>query len=327
MFNEKTITRFLHTRASALVMMIVAFILGGIAFAEGDVAQIGGPLGIGLRPIREWTGSPESSLLASLSCNIAMGVLLLYISRVFNVMRSMTSLGVGLFFVMQTSLPSVMDRFYGGDLAGVLLLMCVVLLFGTYGESSSQRSVYFIFFLLTLAAFTDLSFAVFLPVFLLGTMQMRIFSMRTFLAAGMGVITPPWILFGFGIIRPEELHFPGYSMAWEMFSNPAVVQALVVTGFTLLVGLGFLVPNLLKIISYNSKFRAYNGFLTLLMIATGVFTLLNFNNFPFYIPILNCLTAYQIAHFFTYRRSMRSYIPIILLCVVYLSFYAWAIGK
>lgn len=327
MFDEKAITRFFHSRACAPVMMVVALILGWIAFAEGDVAQIGGPLGIGLRPAREWTGSPVSSLFASLTCTIAMGVLMLYISRVFNVMRSMTTLGVGLFFIMQSSLPSVMDRFYGGDLAGVMLLMCVVLLFGTFGEAASQRSVYLIFFLLTLATFTDLSFAVYLPVFLLGTIQMRIFSLRSFLAAGMGVLTPPWILIGFGIIHPSELHFPGFNMAWEMFKNPAVVQALVVSGFTLLTGLGFLVPNLLKIIRYNSKIRAYNGFLTLLMIATGVFILLNFNNFPFYIPILNCLTAYQIAHFFTYERTLRSYIPILLICASYLSFFVWALAK
>lgn len=307
-------------------MMLAAFILGWIAYADGEVAQIGGPLGIGLRPAREWTGTPASSLFASFACNIAMGVLMLYISRVFNIMRSMTTLGIGLFFIMQTSLPSVMDRFYGGDLAGVLLLMCTVLLFGTFNDSSSQRSIYLIFFLLTLAAFTDLSFTVYLPIFLLGTMQMRIFSLRTFLAAGMGVLTPPWILIGFGILHPEELHFPGFQMAWNMFQNPDVVQALVVTGFTLLTGLGFLAPNLLKILSYNSKIRAYNGFLTLMMIATGIFIVLNFNNFPFYIPILNCLTAYQIAHFFTYRRSMRSYIPILLIVAIYLGFYAWAIA-
>lgn len=306
-------------------MMVAAFILGWVAFAGGDVAQIGGPLGIGLRPAREWTGSHLSSLFASFACSIAMGVLMLYISRVFNVLRSITSLGVGLFFVMQTALPSVMDRFYGGDVAGVLLLMCTVLLFGTFNDPDSQRSVYLIFFLITLAAFTDLSFAVYLPVFLLGTIQMRIFSFRTFLAAGMGVLTPPWILFGFGIVHLDELHLPAFTMAWEMLRNPDVVQALVVTGFTLLSGLGFMAVNLLKILSYNSKIRAYNGFLTLLLIATGIFILLNFNNFPFYIPVLNCLTAYQISHFFTYRRNRRSYIPILLLATVYLAFYAWSI--
>lgn len=325
MFNEQDITRFLHSRAGALVMMIAAIILGCVAYAEGDVAQIGDPLSIGILTPRQWFTTPVASMVVSLICSVAMGVMMLYISRVFNVLRSMTTLGVGLFFIMQTSLPSVMDRFYGGDVAGVLLMLCVILLFGTYSDPYSPRSIYLIFFLLTLAAFTDLSFVLFLPVFMLGTIQMRIFSLRTFLAAGMGVLTPPWILFGLGIISPGELHLPSIVMAWDMFNNPDVVQALVVTGFTLLTGIGFIAPNLLKILSYNSKIRAYNGFLTLLLIATGVFILINFNNFPFYIPILNCLTAYQIAHFFTYRRSLRSYIPILLLCAVYLAFYAWAI--
>lgn len=323
--NERDITAFLHTRAAAMLMLAIAFVLAWIAFMQGDVIPIGGPLGIGLTPAREWTGTPLSSMAASMACTISMGVLIIYVNRAFNVLRSLTSLVAGMFFVMQTALPSVLDRFYGGDLMGVLMLLCIVLLFGAYGDGSSQRSIFLIFFLIALAGFTDLSYLLYLPVFMIGCVQMRIFDFRTFLAAGMGVVTPPWILFGFGLVDPQELHWPEIVMAWSMFKTPEVIQALAVTGFTLICAVGFTVANLLKILSYNSRIRAYNGFLTLMLGATGLFAILNFNNFAFYIPLLNCLTAYQIAHFFTYRRNRRSYIPILLLVVCYLAFYLWGI--
>ena len=82
--------------------------------------------------------------------------------------------------------------------------------------------------------------------------------------------------------------------------------------------------NLLKILSYNSQVRAYNGFLTTAWIFTAIFTVVNFNDFAFYLPVLFMLTAYQVAHFFTYRRSMRSYLPILMLIAVYAGFCVWS---
>ena len=68
-----------------------------------------------------------------------------------------------------------------------------------------------------------------------------------------------------------------------------------------------------------------NGFLTMALIATATYTVFDFGSFRFYLPLLNCLTAYQAAHFFTYRRSRRSYIPILIIVLVYCGFYAWSL--
>jgi len=309
-----------------MLLLTVACVLAWIAYLQvGDLSPIGTPLGIGLPPARDWPGSPLSSLISSVACTVTMGALIIYVNRAFNVLRSLTSLVAGMFFIMQTALPSVMCAFYGGDVMGVLLLLCIILLFSSYSDDSCQRRIFLIFFLITLAGFSDLSYLLYLPVFLLGCVQMRILNLRTFLAAGMGVLTPPWILFGFRLVTPENLHWPQLTAAWQMFQTPEILRGVTVTSFTLVCGIGFTVANLLKILSYNSRIRAYNGFLTLLMGATGVFALLNFNNFAFYIPLLNCLTAYQIAHFFTYRRSRRSYIPILLTVMAYIGFYIWGV--
>jgi hypothetical protein len=306
-------------------MLLTACVLTWIAYARGEVISLGETVGIGLPAPREWISSPLCSLLVSIGCTTMVGFLLLSINRTFNVMRSITSMMAGLFFVMQVALPSVMGRFYGGDISGVLITLCIALLFSSYADSGSQRNIYLIFMLITLAGVTDLSYLLYLPVFLLGCVQMRIFDLRTLLAAILGVITPPWILLGFGLISPTALHWPDLTLNINAFPTQETIQAAITAGFTLILGVSFTIANLLKILSYNSRIRAFNGFLTLLLIATGIFAILNFANFTFYIPLLNCLTAYQIAHFFSYRRFRRSYIPILLIVIVYLAFYCWAL--
>lgn len=302
-------------------MLIIAALMAGLAYVGGRVEPLGGPIGIGLLPPQEWIASPLGSLIVSWICTVGMGVLILYVNRQFNVLRSLTSLVALMFFVMQMALPSVVDRFYGGDIMGVLSLVNIVLLFSSYADPGCQRRIFLLFLLQTLAAFTDLSYLLYLPVYILGMLQMRIFNLRTLLAAGLGILCPAWVLFGLGILRPDMLRMPEFRMMWQMFGDPTVIHALVVTGFTIVLGILFTSANLLKILSYNSRVRAFNGFLTLMLGATSLFAVLNFNNFAFYIPILNCLTAYQIAHFFTYRRSRRSYIPILLLVAAYFLFY------
>ena len=63
----------------------------------------------------------------------------------------------------------------------------------------------------------------------------------------------------------------------ESFDTEEMVKALVDTGFTLVAGMAFMMLNLLKILSYNSRTRAFNGFINVLWIATALFTVLNFN--------------------------------------------------
>ena len=191
-------------------------------------------------------------------------------------------------------------------------------------RASGQQRIYLIFFLITACGFSQISFLLYLPVFLLGCVQMRVLNLRTILAALLGIITPPWILFGFGIVTPDQLHWPRMVMAWNLFGTDEMIKALVTTGFTLVLGMTFMMLNLLKILSYNSRTRAFNGFFNILWIATALCTVVNFNDFAFYLPLLFALTGYQAAHFFTYRRNRRSYIPVLLLIAVYILFCIWS---
>ncbi len=160
---------------------------------------------------------------------------------------------------------------------------------------------------------------------ILGYIQMRVFSLRTLLAALMGTVTPLWILLGFGIVTVEELQLPAFSFDFRQFLEPEMAETGVSVLFTIFTGFFFAAANLLKILSYNSRTRAYNGFITIMLIFTAFFAGVNVGNILFYLPLLNLLTAYQIGHFFTYRRHQRSYIAIFGLMACYIGLYFWAI--
>lgn len=323
--SERDITALLHSRWGAGLLMALAIAGAIVAYTRQAVVPIWFDLGLGLTAPGRWIPQGWPSLAAGLAANVGIGLLTLTINRAFNVLRSLTTLVAGLFFVMQLGLPSLLCQFYSGTLLALLVLVCTALLFSAYGSGAGQRRVFLAFCLTTLAAFTNVSFALYLPVLLVGCAQMRIFNGRTLVAALLGVLTPPWLLIGFGIVRVEEIDMPRWLLAWSQWGDPHLARSLIVTGFTLFIGAFFITTNLMKILSYNSRVRAYNGFLTMTLIATALYTLFDFGSFRFYLPLLNCLTAYQAAHFFTYRRARRSYIPILILILTYCGFYAWSL--
>ncbi len=323
--SERDITLLLHSRWGAVLLLALAVAGAIAAYLQQAVVPIWFDLSLGLTAPGKWIPQGLPSLVAGLAANLAIGVLTLAINRAFNVLRSLTTLVAGLFFVMQLGLPSLLCQFYSGTLLALVFLTCTALLFSTYGSRYGQRSVFLAFFLAALAAFTNISFALYLPVLLIGCAQMRVFNGRSLIAAALGIITPAWLLVGFGVVNVENLAMPRWLMAWDRWGDPHMLRALIVTAFTLFLGAAFVVINILKILSYNSRVRAFNGFLTMALIFTAIYTVFDFGSFRFYLPLLNCLTAYQAAHFFTYRRSRRGYIPILILVLIYCGFFAWSL--
>lgn len=106
--------------------------------------------------------------------------------------------------------------------------------------------------------------------------------------------------------------------AYENWPLLAAVALALIAGFFL----GSF--NLLKIIGFNAQARAFNGFISLLSIATGIFAIVNFTNIAFYVTLLNACVAFQVGHFFRLTVMRRGYIIVTSLSVAYLAIYTWA---
>lgn len=322
----RAVTSFLHGSKATFTAVVLAVAACVVAMLVDAVPPMLAPSGVVLPSANLWVENPIISDAVNTLVIIIIALAMLYVNRIFNVLRSLTHLVATIFLIIMASTPSMATTLYSGTVAALLLILCTMLMFSTYGKNPDRRTVFLIFFLIVGAATTRVCYLFFLPAMLFGTMQMGIFSPRTFLAALLGAITPVWIVFGVSLLWPVELRWPDEAFSLiPAFDFSDALPLLVTVAFTMLLGLGFMVANLMKILSYNARVRSFNGFLTMLLIYTALLIILNFGNIRFYVPLLNCLAAYQIGHFFTYRRTTRSYIPILAIIACYIALYTWSI--
>lgn len=323
--KEQEFTRFLHSRFGFLTMLVVASAATVAAWMTGSVVDIVGDNGFGIPSANEWISNSYASLWVSLGLNAAIAFLLLYINRRFNLIRSVSMLFAGMFLVMQAGQPSLMGQLYDGSVMCLVLLLAIIPFFSTFQRPDRRRRIFLAFCLISFGSMTGYAYAVYLLVFLVGCFQMQCFSFRGLLAALVGIVTPYWILWGFGVIGVNSFSLPEFVSIFDALEMNDLAQIVVYTIVNLFLGIGFGVFNMVKIYSYNGRTRAYNGFWMVLTIVTTLFVMVDYTNLIIYLPVLNCCTAIQIGHFFTINNMRRSYIPILCIIFVYLSLYIWSV--
>lgn len=312
-----------HSRAAAAIMLAVAALYVVLSGGLNNVLPSPGDTGFAFAAPGDWGLPYWWSLGLNVGLNVLIVIYMVALNRAFNVLRSMTWLHVGLFGLMQGAIPRLVTQLNSGTLVCLTIVLCIYLMFSCFDDPGRVRTVFLAFMLLSLGCATQYCFILFIPIFWLVLAQMRILSLRTFLASLFGILTVWIILFGFGIIRPWELHLPRIVGAFEDMDYGAVIYLMVSAGVTAFMLLAGTMLNIMKTIAYNARARAYNGALTLIALATVGAMLLDFNNLLSYIPLLNMCAAYQITHYFVNHRYDRQYIGILAVASVYVALYLW----
>ena len=320
--KESDISRFLHSRVALAIIAIIAFIATNSAFSSGNITPILDDKGLGLTPINRWLEPGRFSVTVSMLLNIGIALLMIYLNKAFNILRNPTILFAGLFLVLQLPLTTLTGQLYGGTVLCAVILLCAFFLFSTY-NSPNPWAIFTISAILSFGTFYQYAFMFFAPIMLIGCVQMRILDLRIILAAIFGFVTPPWILFGFGILNAQNFVFPQFTSIYSQLSSAEALHMLVTIGISAFTCLGAWVANIVKIISYNAQTRAYNGFFAMLSLLSILLMLIDFTNYIIYVPILNCCAALQLGHLFSIYESRRSYIGIIAVFVVYFALYLW----
>lgn len=319
--TQRELTAALHSRNCTALFISIVVIGTFVAYNAGAVIPIVGSRGLAFPSANEWLGVGQLSLWLNLALNGAIAVLAVAINKTYNIMRSLTGLWGSLFILFQGSLPMVAGQFYGGTLMCAVMLLIMSMMFSCYGDTTRRRRVFMIFLLLSAGSFIQYAYMFYIPVMFAGLVQMRIFDMKSVTAALLGLFTPPWILFGCGILSPDDVRWPEFVGTLSMLEVSDIVKIFVPVGLTALLGIVFFCGNVMKLLSYNAKNRANNGFLALLMIATVILILVDYSNLSIYVPLLSLTSAYQAAHFFSLRRHKRSYIPLLIIVAMYVALY------
>ncbi len=325
MLKNSDITRLVHTRNGVALFSILAIVATLYAYFNANVVLPLGDKGFGIPSAVQWLPVGALSMMASLSLNLLIIFLMMLLNKTFNLLRSITPVHAAVFMILQMAIPDFMCTLYDGTIMTVVVLLCSILLFSTYCDADNTPRVFLIFFSLTLCAFTQYAYLPLLPVFFIGCIQMRIMQWRTFLAAGIGVIAPIWLLFGFGIITTDDLAMPRIASVFVSLDIYEAIYMIVTAALTVLLCISMWVLNLMRVIGFNMQTRAYNGFFALLSLAVIVLILVDYGNFEVYVPLLNCCTAFQVAHFVTVRRSKYGYLWLVGLLVIYATLYLWGV--
>jgi len=311
--TARQITASLHSNTgsnilvmTALIALVAAYLLDIRPLDSGDI--MGG----------------LSGLLLSLIVSLTTALVIQLTNKRFNILRADTALPAALFMTMLLALPPLGCTLGVGNILALTMTGGAYLLFTTYNDPSARRRVFLLFTFVTALAMTRIVYVYYLPVLLLGCAQMRVLNFKTLLAALLGIITPPWIVLGSGLISCRDIEMPGLSVPSLDIYSPETITMMSVTAFSITAGIAFMSANLLKVYSYNSRTRAMNGFYTVLFLATALFTIIDFNNLSLYLPLLMAMVSYQASHFFSIRASSpRSWIGIVLFMAVYWGTYIW----
>lgn len=325
MLRESDISQFLYSRYSVILYALIAVIATNFAMNHGEVIPILDNKGLGLLPANYWIGFGKESMWINILLNLSIAGLMIYLNKMYNVLRNPTVIFAGIFLILQMPFPDLTGQLYGGTILCVIVLACAFILFSTYNRPDRQ-AIFLIFTIISIGTFFQYAFLFYLPVMIIGCIQMRILDLKTTIAAIMGLITPPWILLGFGILSFDDISFPEFTSIFENLSTGEVWQMLVSIGLSVIVCISAWLINLVRLISYNAQTRAYNGFFAMVSLVSVLFMATDFTNYIIYVPLLNCCTALQLGHLFTIYQSRRSYIGLLSIFVVYFSLYIWAIS-
>ncbi len=302
--REKHITNVIRSRGVAILLMLLGAWMVWSA-PRYDILDI--PDGI------------------SLLLTVATGAGMIMINRQFNLLRTTSLFFAGLFMVMCGATPGV----FTGGLTPALLAATVTcsiwIMFTLYNERRSDRRIFLAFTLLSAGAILDWAFLFYIPVFIAGIGQMRIFRFKKILAAIIGIITPWWIALGLGLVPVPRIPHIFFTPPAMLAETPGGWPFLSAVALTLAIGFFTGSINLLRILGFNARSRAINGLLSITGIATGVFAIVNFTHIATYVILLNVTVAFQVGHFFRATVNRRGYIFVLALLVAYTGLYIWSI--
>ncbi|MCM1020624.1 MAG: hypothetical protein NC343_00645 [Muribaculum sp.] len=324
--NDGEITRFLHSRYGYLLMALIAVAATFHAFSLGSFLNSTSTQGIlGITPANDWLAPGTARPLCGTLLTLVISAMLVIVNSRYNIIRGLSMLYAGIFLIFSAAVPSLSCNINSGSFMALAWVLTLIPLFSAYQRQLATRRIFLTICTATAATliFMPPLAIIYIPIYIAGCVQMRCLNLKTALAAIIGIVTPIWIIWGFGLTDVQTSSFALNNLFSPLkFATPAL-NATVLT--TIALGGIFALFNLIKIYNYNGRARAYNGFITITAVATILLLLIDSANTLAYLPLLNVCAAIQAGHFFSINNRRRSYVPILIIIAIYIALYVWNI--
>lgn len=316
--REITITKLIKSRPFTLLLMIAAAVA---AFASSLIASDARPLISAHMELLQFHQLSQSATVGlCMALNAVVIVVMSLINGQFNLLRTTSWLFLAMWMMSQLGTPDAMTHAVTGLCATLGMLACIWICVSIYQQPGQTKRVFLLFFIITCLGCCNYAYLAYLPVFLAGLVQMRAVSLRSLLAAGVGIAVPVWLLWAFSVVDFTTVAAPQFDITTMAIikANPTTSIAM---AFTVVTGLIMMSANLVKVYGYNAMTRAHNGLLLLVWLVTAILCVFGFGNLWATLPLLNCTTAFQTGMFFRIYTRQRAYLPVIIMITVYTALY------
>lgn len=312
-----------QSQAATLFTAIVIMVGARWFFATADVIHINADSGIVTPSANLWIQSPYASMLVNVGLILVTAVLMLIINQRYNLLGTVSTLEATVFFAMCMATPDLLVQLSTGILLCITLMLCLFLLYDTYGNPRRTGNIYLIFMLLSGMTVMQYCYALYIPVFIIGLGQMRIMGLKSLLAALLGIISPWWVMFGCGIVSTDDIRFPELESLFASVGLNDTLHVFAAVAVTAIVAVMSWGANFMRMLSYNAHKRAYAGSITLLTLFTIIVTLADYPNVCVYLPVLSMCAAYHFTNYIA-RQQRQVQIPAVATIVVlYIAIYLW----
>lgn len=296
------IVDYFNNRGFFGLSLLVLVILAVIASGNFEVPQRGYGT---LHNISTWISSNDTSCFVAVLCNIVIGVLLITLNIMYRYIKTYNCfVFAAVFVLLQGVNPFLSTRFFAGTALCLVVVVSLLFLFDLYGKQQlASQGVFLVMALLSFFSIYHYVFLLLVPLFIVGFAYMRAINLRTVLAIIFGLATPYWIALGTGLESITSFQAPELSLVWNeapTFAGKswAISVAIAITALTVLLTVG----NFKTMLNYSVHVRAYNNFFVALSVFVLLLMIVDYNDFLFYMPLMNLCFAIQFGHWYVVTR-------------------------
>lgn len=245
-------------------------------------------------------------------------LLLSILNKEYRIVPNSDSVFLEMFLILAVSNVWISGIFTASSIMAVINLACILILFSCYDRNNSSKDIFLIATMMSIGSMFQYAFIFIAPVFLIGTFIVKCFDIKVLAAYLMGLIAPYWIILGFGIVAPGELHFPSLSNIFTFASENDMFFGLLNVWLTIGIGILLSLANSMQTYAGNSKKRACNAVLNVLGIFILLCIIFDFANLVTYLATAYFFTAIQIGRIFELGNIRRPEMWLLGIFLIYL---------
>ena len=238
---------------------------------------------------------------------IALAIILaFFFNKKHSFVRSTEALLPTAMAVILASNP-VNTSYFGAPVVMLIVnLVCLDIMMKTYGSENATTSMFAVATYLSVGSMVQYAFLPFMAVYPVMALMAKTLRIRESVAYLMGLIAPYWVALGFGLISFSDFSMPQFLSDLPDPDGNYLPLVLISLGTLALVGLIMTINNAMLIYAGNMRVRTFNNMINLLGFASGIFMIIDFDNFGAYASTLCFAVAVQVSNFFAMRRIPQS---------------------